>query len=577
MRYAGEVLSNEASGSGTVVATPLGAAAALAAIGIAGLALRIIGLRWGLPYEMHPDESVILATVEGMSWSNLNPGFFNYPGFFIYQVFLLGRLVAAAGGEVAHLIYTARFLTAMYGWATIWFVYLLGVSLGGRRLGTIAAGLFAVMGAATLHAHYAVTDTPVAALATATVWLSVRSWQRGSYGGIAAAAALAGLAVSTKYSVAPVCLVPWLGAMALAARDRTPIGKRLAGTVVLAAMAVAAFFATSPYTLLDAEGFVRDMGIESRLQAEARPGLHVDPLENPSLLDRGLVINGAAMAADLGIPAFLLALLCLGLALARFGRADAGEGAVGSWGGTVGAREGAVAWGMTAAWVLLYYAFMAPSAVGGQRYMIPVYPVMMVLTAGGIEALAGRLTGRFGTTSTQRDPADGAPSSTLAPTKEKTGNLAVWTLVVLAVALPAWQAIATTRLMAWRDTRLEARDWIIENLPAGAHLAREYYAPFFHTSDGFPVSQPFSLTDHPLETDCAAGVEYLLLSSLNANRYLEGNAERFAEERAWYDRLGERTRLVERFEGMGDLELHHPAIEVRRLFCAGDSSSDIRR
>ncbi len=313
----------------------------LIAIGIAGLALRVIGLRWGLPYDMHPDESVILATIEGMSWSNLNPGFFNYPGFFIYQVFLLGRIVAAAGGEYPHLIYTVRFLTAMYGWATIWFVYLLGASLGGRRLGTIAAGLFAMMGAATLHAHYAVTDTPVAALATATVWLAVRSWQRGSYGGIAAAAALAGLAVSTKYSAAPVCLVPWLGLMALAARDRTPIGKRVSGTVVLAALAIGAFFVTSPYTLLDAEGFVLDMGIESRLQAEARPGLHVDPLENPSLLDRGLVINGDAMAADMGVPAFLLALLGLGLAFARFGGAGAGEHAVGAWRGPVGTRGGA--------------------------------------------------------------------------------------------------------------------------------------------------------------------------------------------------------------------------------------------
>ncbi len=542
------------------------------------MAHRIIGLRWGLPYGMHPDESVILATVESMSWSNLNPRFFNYPGFFIYQVFLLGRIVAAAGGEYPHLIYTVRFLTAMYGWATIWFVYLLGASLGGRRLGTIAAGLFAMMGAATLHAHYAVTDTPVAALATATVWLAVRSWQRGSYGGIAAAAALAGLAVSTKYSAAPVCLVPWLGLMALAARDRTPIGKRVSGTVVLAALAIGAFFVTSPYTLLDAEGFVRDMGIESRLQAEARPGLHVDPLENPGLLDRGLVINGSAMAADMGVPAFLLALLGLGLAFARFGGAGAGEHAVGAWrgpvgtrGGPVGARENAVAWGMTAAWVLLYYAFMAPSAIGGQRYMIPVYPVMMVLTAGGIEALAGRLAGRSDTTSTQRDPADRAPSSTRSPTNERTVTAAVWALAVLAAALPAWQAIATTRLVARRDTRLEARDWIIENLAAGTHLGREYYAPFFHTSDGFPVSQPFSLTEHPLETYCAEGVEYLVLSSLNADRYVEDEAERFAAERAWYDRLDERTRLVERFEGMGDLDLHHPAIEVRRLFCTGDS------
>ena len=57
-------------------------------------------------------------------------------------------------------------------------MYLLGVRLGGRRLGAIAAGLTAIMGALTLHAHYAVTDTPATALATASVWLSVRAWQR---------------------------------------------------------------------------------------------------------------------------------------------------------------------------------------------------------------------------------------------------------------------------------------------------------------------------------------------------------------------------------------------------------------
>ncbi len=50
------------------------------------------------------------------------------------------------------------------------------------------------------------------------------------------------------------------------------------------------------------------------------------------------------------------------------------------------------------------------------------------------------------------------------------------------------------------------------------------------------MSQPFSLTDHPLETYCNEGVEYLILSSLNADRY-------FADERAWYERLHRRSRV----------------------------------
>ena len=64
-----------------------------------------------------------------------------------------------------------------------------------------------------------------------------------------------------------------------------------------------------------------------------------------------------------------------------------------------------------------------------------------------------------------------------------------------------------------------------------------------------------------------ADFDYLVLSSLNADRYLSSDADRFAEERAWYGRLESRTRPVHRVDGRGALALHHPTIEIRRLFC----------
>ena len=109
-----------------------------------------------------------------------------------------------------------------------------------------------------------------------------------------------------------------------------------------------------------------------------------------------------------------------------------------------------------------------------------------------------------------------------------------------------------------------ARDWIVANLQQRSHLAREFYAPPIHTSDNFRLSQPFSLTEHPLETYCKEAVDFLILSSLNADRYLDSGADRFAEERAWYARLDARTRVVHRIEGKGNLRLHHPTIEIRR-------------
>lgn len=546
------------------------------AILAAGATLRIIGLSWGLPYGLHPDEGVIFEHVESMRWSDLNPRFFIYPGFFIYQVFAVHRLVTALGGDYEHVLLAARLLSALYGLAGVGIAYLLGARLGGPRVGLIGAGLLALMGAATLHAHYAVTDTPAGTLATAAVWLSVRAWQRRSYGGLLAAAAVSGLAVSTKYSVAPACMVPWLGMLGLAAGDRLPLARRAALTFGLAAAAVGAFLITSPYTLLDAGAFARDLGVERRLQAEGRPGEHVAPIQDPSLADRGLFINARAVVHDMGPAALGLAIGCLLLVGWRLPGAIRAARQVHDGGfreplgpepdaadpvqETAGGADGADArsawdgfgWALLIAWVLLYYAFMAPSAIGGQRYMLPLYPALMVMAAGGFELAIRRLPGRLGRVA----------FATVAAT-----------MLLAAVVPPAEQAFTSTAALARRDTRLAARDWIVANLPAGSHLAREYYAPFFHSSDGFRLSQPFSLTEHSLATYCAEGVEYLLLSSLNRERYFEdeGEDERFASERAWYDELERRSRAIERFAGQEILDLHHPTIEVRRLFCGAGS------
>ena len=479
-----------------------------------------------------------------MSWGNLNPGFFFYPGFFVYQVFVLGSIVGALGGEYHHLLLSARVLTATYGVATVGFVYLLGARLGGRLTGTLSAGMVAFTGALTLQAHYAVTDTPATALATATLWLSVRAWQHRSYGQITAAAVLAGLAVSTKYSMAPVVAAPWVAFMAVAFRRRESMVRQAAGSVALAGIAIAAFLVTSPFTVLDQEGFWRDIRAESRLQAEGRGGEHVAALQDPGVTDRGLVGNARVMYEDLGAAALVLAVGTLLAALVRGARAwravppeadgDAHRRASVDWIGAL----------MVAVWVLGYFALMAPSAKFGQRYAIPIYPAMMLLAA---VPLALALTPRNGDRSAWR----------------RLGAAAL----LLAVALPAAvDAVRSTSLLARRDTRLVARDWVIANVPPGTRLAREFYAPPFHQADGFRLMQPFALTDHSFETYCDDDVSYLILSSLNADRYAS-DAVRFADERAWYRLLEERTRLVHRVDGMGDLPGHHPTIEVRLLHC----------
>jgi len=199
---------------------------------------------------------------------------------------------------------------------------------------------------------------------------------------------------------------------------------------------------------------------------------------------------------------------------------------------------------MLVAWVLLYFAALAPSAKFGQRYALPMYPALMVLAAMPIAGLLQR--------------------------ERSARTSAAWLLgaatLVVAAAPPTTAALHSTRVLAQRDTRLVARDWILDNLAPGSRLAREFYSPPLHESDGFRLLQPFALTDLSFAAYCADGVDYLILSSLNTNRYV-ADPERFHKELAWYDGLDPNTRLVHRVEGFGDLARHQPTIEIRRLFC----------
>src|SRR5687768_1559848 len=63
----------------------------LLAIFFVALAVRVIGLTWGLPtrehwYSYHPDEAQMLAAILSLDFfrGDFNPDFFNYPSLFIY-------------------------------------------------------------------------------------------------------------------------------------------------------------------------------------------------------------------------------------------------------------------------------------------------------------------------------------------------------------------------------------------------------------------------------------------------------------------------------------------------------------
>jgi hypothetical protein len=387
------------------------------------LALRILGIGWGLPSEqrhwsLHPDEPVVLAAASRLEpWAGkLDPGFYNY-GTLPLTLFRLAS--AGAGGEgwegQRGMLLAARFVSALAGAGVAWLVlatlrrrtHWIGALLGGLAAG-FAPGL-------VVHSAFATADVVGAFFVMLAVWLAAEAgWPTkereppARFRLAVLAGAAAGLAAATKYSggLAGVCA---LVACAQLASDRRVLA---AGGAVLASLV--AFVAGVPGVLLNQAAFRRDFLYEMQHVATGH----------------GTVFAGTAPAPAYQAGNLAIALGPLGVLLGLAGLAWA-----------VRSRAGWV-WG-PALFAVLSFLLIARAEVKFLRYALPLVPVLAL----GLGYLAGRA-------------------------HEK--GTAWWRLAVVAVVLAVGGfpsgglagALVAARAMAGPDPR-DAAGAYLRGLPAG--------------------------------------------------------------------------------------------------------------
>lgn len=398
---------------------------AIAFIALVALGLRVWALDFGLPSWLHPDEFSFVFFPLNFYSGDFNPHFFTYPTLHYYLLALVylacfaWENLAGAGysfeqflalhyfWDRTQLLGLARWVSALYGTATVVWVALLAQRVYGDRAGSMrpaAWGAGALLAVGVVHlrqSHLAGVDAAMTFYFVGAVWAAVRLLQRDRRGDYLLAGVLVGLAAACKYPGA-------LAGVGVVAAHLVARRSLLTAHLWLAGLAAAGVFVMlSPYIILDFNSFATYFSAQVGQLDRGRGGD----------LGRGwwyhlhfsLVVNGGWVA-----------LVLLGLGVAETLRRRHAAGLV------------------VLAAFLGYYAVMGSGQTVFTRYALPLMALQAVLVGG-----------------------------CLAQIKKKS-VLAL--LLMLTLAQPLYASWSQVRLLRQDDTRVQARAWIEANVPAGSVL-----------------------------------------------------------------------------------------------------------
>jgi hypothetical protein len=397
---------------------------ALAAILGGALAIRLYGLRHGLPFIYHSDESQHFTNyaVE-MFGGSLNPHYFQNPATYTYLVHLALWVQGFDDIERQYLVdpsdifETARLVAValcLFGVAAI---YAVGRRLWGTFEGLVAAAVLAFAVLPVAYSRYAVTDVGVLLPMAMSVYATVKIAEDGRRRYFVIAGLGLGLTVAFKFT-AGLVLVPILVAVALRARaGRQSVRDVVTGLAIVGGLAVVVFAVTNPYFLIDIDEAIDELRSQRFAAGEVKPG-QVE--ENPY----GFYLSSLTWGIGWGA----LVAAAAGLVL-QFRRA----------------RTRAV---LLALFPLVLFAYLGLDADRYfARWLLPTYPVLALFAGVGVAALARAVSPR---------PVVRAAALAL--------------LIAAVMAQPIITNIHTGSVLRKDDTRELARNYMLANLKNGTRI-----------------------------------------------------------------------------------------------------------
>jgi 4-amino-4-deoxy-L-arabinose transferase-like glycosyltransferase len=479
-----------------------------------GALLRFVPVWFGLPYmQARPDEDVAI-NLAVHTLTDLNPHFFHWPSLTLY-LFAGAIALARSIGIVPdpfpsigpeHFV-LARVVVAAAGTVTLVVFFRLSRRVAGADTALIAAALLAVAILHVRESHFAMTDVLMTLLVTMSLGFLLRaideSDARRALRWFAAAAVAGGLATSTKYNAAAVAAS--MGAAQLLVFARSPGGMRESRawlpSIVYGILFVGAFLLATPYAVLDHQAFTTDVLFDI---THLSGGHGVD-------LGRGWIYHlTTSLPHGVGVPVFVAALL----GIVPFVRQYRREALVlGSFCATL-------------------YVSVGSGRTVFFRYVLPLIPVLCLVSAVGVQRAAAWLSSRARVS--------------------RTGSLVV--VLSLTVGAGLLNCIWFDVLLARTDSRVIAARWLEEQLQpdhtlhdaGGPYVALDLSRSAFQRVDFDPATHAFThaeggkpdwlvLYQSPVSAYVRAHVELRSLASREYDLATSIRATRWRPRTAVYD------------------------------------------
>ncbi|HNX96655.1 MAG TPA: glycosyltransferase family 39 protein, partial [Candidatus Aminicenantes bacterium] len=422
---------------------------AVAAALLTGLILRLWGIQWGFPrVDLSPDELNVWNISARLSWSDLNTRFYNYSGLTFYLNFLGAQVARLCGVELlpSTLLLINRLWSVFFGTLTILLAFFAARDFfESRKAGAWAAWFVALLPIHVWHSHFGTSDVGLVFWVTAAFWLAVRAYRKPLLRRFLLAGLTVGIAIGVKFngSLAGISLV--VAALAARHERRIPRLSHALGLILIAGgAALVGFFLVSPFSLIHLKATVAAFFFESAHVKGGHYGFDLSPAGFPYFPYVYQLF--AAFPFAFGLPLYLITLASLPYFAIR-------------------CAKGRVLLGFSFA--ALYLGIVCSWKFVPTRYLLPVLPILLVLSSYGVARL-------------------------FVFNDSRGKKACLWSLAVVALGLTLAYDLSTVARFR-RDTRLCAARWASATLPPGRRIVlvepifdRGYIVPH-----GTPGPMPF--------------------------------------------------------------------------------------